>query len=226
MSIPSKLQNGDPFKYNVARKINEIIDTLHEQQLTAVVGGTFARTKGGTSITIGRQSAGVAGGASSTTDRYYGPLAIVKVGEQYMVGDNSQDQLDVSYITVNGRTVAVPVTVISAGSVAYLRLDLSGASIVATVTTEEVSTENVYYFRIGSVSTDGKITQVLKDPFFSFTSPIEIDSTLSAFMQVGENNILTFGDRYSESIVVPVVVNGTVTMLPASELPETAYEGS
>lgn len=220
--IPAKLNNGDPFKYNVARTINDIIDCLKEQQITSVVGGTFARTKGGTSITIPYRGGGGASGGSAAGSAYRGSFAIVKNADgTYQICDNSGSVPDDNRIRINSVNYTVPITPIAADDVTvYLRIDLTGDVPGLTLSTSGETAENVLVYAIGSVSATGTIWQDWTAGDLNLQTPVVIDPSLSAFLSVTATNRIkcvsanmSVGGYYA-----PIVVDGTVIMALCSNL--------
>lgn len=230
--IPAKLNNGDPFKYNVARTINDIIDCLKELQITSVVGGTFARTKGGTTITIPyRAGGGGASGGSSVGSAYRGSFAIVRNADgTYQICDNSGSVPDDNRIRINSVDYTVPITAIAANDVTvYLRIDLTGDVPGLTLSTSGATAENVLVYAIGTVSATGTIWQDWTAGELDLQTPVIIDPSLSAFLAVTATNRIKFNDLPGApytGLWVPVMNNGVAIMAPCASLDDAAYQES
>lgn len=229
--IPAKLNNGDPFKYNVARTINDIIDCLKEQQITSVVGGTFSRTKGGTTITIPYRSGGGASGGSSAGSAYRGSFAIVRNADgTYQICNNSGSVPHDNRIRINSVEYTVPITAIAADNVTvYLRIDLTGDVPGLTLSTSGATAENVLVYAIGTVSATGTIWQDWTAGDLNLQTPVVIDPSLSAFLKVTASNRIKFnnlpGAPYT-GLWVPVMNNGIAFMAQCSALDDAAYQES
>lgn len=229
--IPAKLNNGDPFKYNVARTVNDIIDCLKEQQITSVVGGTFARTKGGTTITIPhRAGGGAASGGSSSGSGYRGSFAIVRNADgTYSVGNNELSTIRPNTILLNLEVVTVPVTAVTVGKV-YLRIDRR--SLVGTLenscsVVQEAysgSDDAVWEIYIGQINADGTIEQAYTGG--GGTTPLTLADNVADFfaLQNGNFSLNPSIDFNSSAYYVPVVMNGVLEARLAEPLPSSAYE--
>ena len=221
--IPEKLNNGDPFKYNVARAINQIIDCLRENQITSIIGGTFRRSPGGTSIIITKNNTAAAHNSSGEA-LYIGQLAIVKQNDVYMVGDNSGDVLLPCEISVNGKIYSIPVTIVEPGKNIYLKVDMSGETFTCSIVQQYAAADNVYYFFIGTITDNGAITQSYKGGDLNVSRPVSIDRSLSDFIYIGSDNALKIQPMISsDALLVPVISGGKVTLVEPQELPEEAY---
>ena len=229
--IPAKLNNGDPFKYNVARTINDIIDCLKEQQITSVVGGTFARTKGGTTITIPhRAGGGIASGGSSSASGYRGSFAIVRNADgTYSVGDNALGYIRQNIILLDFEEVTVPVTTVTVGEV-FLRIDRSNLAGMlfnsCSIVQEEYSGSNdaVWELYIGQINADGTIEQAYTGG--GGTTPLTLADNVNDFFELRNGNLSLNPniDFTSASYYVPVVMNGVIDVRLAEPLPTSAYE--
>lgn len=227
--IPAKLNNGDPFKYKVARTINDIIDCLKEQQITSVVGGTFARTRGGTTITIPhRAGGGGASGGSSAGSGYRGNFAIVRnVDGTYSVGNNELSSIRPNIVMLNLEEVTMPVTNVTVGKV-YLRIDRR--SLVGTlenscsIVQEEYgdSDDAVWEFYIGKINEDGTIEQAYTGG--GGTTPLTLADNVKGFFELRNGNFSLNSNIDLNAYYVPVVMNGVLGVRIAEPLPNSAYE--
>jgi hypothetical protein len=226
--IPAKLNNGDPFKYNVARTINNIIDCLKEQQITSVVGGTFARTKGGTTITIPHRAGGGASSGSSAGSGYRGSFAIVRNADgTYSVGNNELGYIRPNSVMLNLEEVTVPVTNVTVGKV-YLRIDRR--SLVGTlenscsIVQEEYSDSDdaVWEFYIGKINEDGTIEQAYTGG--GGTTPLMLADNVKDFFELRNGNFSLNSNIDLNAYYVPVVMNGVLGVRIAEPLPNSAYE--
>lgn len=229
--IPAKLNNGDPFKYNVARTINDIIDCLKEQQITSIVGGTFTRTKGGTTITIPhRAGGGPASSGSSAASGYRGSFAIVRnVDGTYSVGDNALGIIRPNIILLDFEEVTVPITTVTVGKV-YLRVDRSDLSGIldnsCSLVQEAYSGSNdaVWQLYIGKINDDGTIEQAYTGG--GGTTPLTLADNVKDFFELRNGNLALNPniDFNASSYYVPVVMNGVLDVRLAEPLPSSAYE--
>ena len=228
--IPAKLNNGDPFKYNVARTINEIIDCLKEQQITSVVGGTFTRTKGGTTITIPHRAGGIASGGSSSASGYRGSFAIVRNADgTYSVGDNALGTIRPNTILLNLEEVTVPITTVTTGKV-YLRIDrrnLAGTLDNSCSIVQEAysgSDDAVWELYIGKINANGTIEQAYTGG--GGTTPLTLADNVKDFFELQNGNFSLNSSLESniDTYYVPVVMNGNLSVRLAEPLPSSAYE--
>lgn len=229
--IPAKLNNGDPFKYNVARTINDIIDCLKEQQITSVVGGTFTRTKGGTTITIShRAGGGSASGGSAAGAGYRGSFAIVRNADgTYSVCNNELSPIRPNTILLDLEEVTVPITTVTVGNV-YLRIDRSDITGTlensCSIVQEEYSGSDdaVWEFYIGKINADGTIEQAYTGG--GGTTPLTLADNMKDFFELRNGNFSLNPnlDVNTSSYYVPVVMNGVLTVRLAEPLPSSAYE--
>lgn len=228
--IPAKLNNGDPFKYNVARTINDIIDCLKEQQITSVVGGTFARTKGGTTITIPHRAGGAPSGGSSSASGYRGSFAIVRNADgTYSVGNNELGTIRPNTILLDLEEVTVPITTVTVGKV-YLRIDRSDISGILENSCSIVqeaysgSDDAVWELYIGQINADGTIEQAYTGG--GGTTPMTLADNVKDFFELRNGNLALNPIITTDisSYYVPVVMNGVLTVRLAEPLPSSAYE--
>lgn len=101
---------------------------------------------------------------------------------------------------------------------------MSGETFTCSIVQQYAAADNVYYFFIGTITDNGAITQSYKGGDFNISRPVSIDSSLSDFICIGSDNALKIQPMVStDSLLVPVISGGKVTLVEPQELPDDAY---
>jgi len=184
----------------VSAQLNKLSQGIRSAQVTSVIGGTFTRTPGGTTIIIDRQPCGSGGGGTAGICWYQSSAASAETEMRVMI---SQAALPTNnpaapYIWPDGMGIGFPpyyLTVTGSGyvylavlfntSTYFVSTDPGAVSLEFSETIKPNTTE-VQYILVGTVTvTDGAITSVenvcsqpdLNPCLLEYTTPTPIPPT-------------------------------------------------
>ena len=164
--------------------------------------------------------------------RYSGSFAIIKEKETYTCCSYMNGTKEENQAIINGVSVTVPAKTLNKGDRAWIKIKLpsdnttSGSdntttqAIKITIETQKSEEENTLYIEIGSISEEGKITQIYNQGTFIWNMPIfqfKVDEVLSGIIQfkksetegvIGGDLCHVAGGEMDMSPVVPVIENG------------------